>query len=78
MIQDIQATHGGVEFPRTTMADSRRRTRRMRLFAILVTVAVGFSGGLLQQFHRQANLNASMGEAFSPIPTGPFAALPRL
>jgi hypothetical protein len=50
----------------------------MRIFAVLVTAAVGFSGGLLQQFHRQASLNASMGEAFAPIPTGPFAAFPRL
>jgi hypothetical protein len=75
MIQNFQAAHGGVVFYHTP--DRRRRARRMRLAAIMVTVAVGFSGGLLQQFHYQASLKAKMGEAQSPIPTGPFAYFPR-
>lgn len=75
MIQNFQAAHGGVVYYRTP--DPRRRARRMRLAAIAVTVAVGVSGGVLQQFHYQANLNARLGEAKSPIPTGPFAYFPR-
>ncbi len=75
MIQSYQAAHGGVIFYRTP--SSRARARRMRFAAIMVTVAVGLSGGLLQQFHYQANLNAKLGEAQSPIPTGPLAYFPR-
>ncbi len=75
MLQNHQAAHGGVVS--YGASDPRRRARRMRLTAILVTVAVGFSGGLLHQFHSQANLKAGMGEAQAPIPTGPFAYFPR-
>ena len=75
MIQTYQAAHGGVVFYRTP--GMRQRARRMRMAAIMVTVAVGFSGGLLQQFHYQANLKDRMGEAESPIPTGPLAYFPR-
>ncbi len=41
----------------------------------MVTVAVGSSGGVLQQFHYRAN--AQLGEAQSLIPTGPLAYFPR-
>ena len=74
MIRDVQSAHLS-DFHRAP--GSRRRARRMRMLAILVTVAVGFSGGLLQQFHHQANLNAKLGQAEAPIPTGPFAYFPR-
>ncbi len=75
MIQNFEAAHGGVVFYRTNGV--RSRARRMRLAAIMVTVAVGLSGGVLQQFHHQSTLNARMGEAESPVPTGPFAYFPR-
>ena len=75
MIQNHQAAHGGVVFHRTPAV--RRRARRMRMTAIMVTIAVGFSGGVLHQFHSQATLNARLGAAESPIPTGPLAYFPR-
>jgi len=75
MIRNLQSAHPSIDVHRAP--DSRRRARRMRMFAIMVTVAVGFSGGLLQQFHHQANLNGRLGQAEAPIPTGPFAYFPR-
>lgn len=75
MIQNFQSAHGGVVYYRTP--DPRRRARRMRLAAIAVTAAIGFSGGVLQQFHYQATLNDRLGDATSPIPTGPLAYFPR-
>ncbi len=75
VIQTYQAAHGGVVFYRTPSA--RHRVRRMRFAALAVTLAVGFSGGVLHQFHAQTALNADLGGAESPIPTGPFAYFPR-
>ena len=75
MIRTYQAAHGGVVFYRTPSA--RQRTRRTRLAAIAVTAAIGFSAGLLQSFHTQANHDARFGETGAPAPAGPFAAFPR-
>jgi hypothetical protein len=75
MIQSYVAAHGGVVFYRTPSA--RRRVRRMRIAAIMVTAAIGISGGVLQQFHESTTQNARLGDAQSPIPTGPFAYFPR-
>ena len=49
----------------------------MRAAAVIVTLAIGVSGGVLQQFHAETSLNARMGDAESPVPTGPFAYFPR-
>jgi len=75
MIRNVQPAPFGIEVHRAT--DPRRRARRMRILAIMVTAVVGLSGGLLQQFHHQANLNAGLGQAEAPIPTAPFAYFPR-
>jgi len=75
VIQNYQAPHGGVIFYH--VIGPRRRMRRMRAAAVIVTLAIGVSGGVLQQFHAETNLNARMGDAESPVPTGPFAYFPR-
>lgn len=74
MIKTYQAAHGGVVFYRTLSA--RQRARRTRLAAIVVTAIIGFSGGLLQSFHTQAN-HARFGEIGAAVPAGPFASFPR-
>ena len=75
MIQNQDASHGGLIF--YPASGPRRRARRMRAAALAVTLAVGLSGGVLHQFYTQTNLNNRMGEAEYPIPTGPFAYFPR-
>ena len=72
VIQNYQAPHGGVIFYRVIGP-----RRRMRAAAVIVTLAIGVSGGVLQQFHAETSLNARMGDAESPVPTGPFAYFPR-
>ena len=74
MIKSYQSAHGGVVFYRTP--SPRQRARRMRLAAILVTAAVGFSGGLLQSFHTQTQAGARLGQGDMPAPTSPFASFP--
>jgi ferric-dicitrate binding protein FerR (iron transport regulator) len=75
MIQTFHPAHEGVVSYRTP--DPRRRARRTRLVALLVIAAVGFSAGLLQQFHDQASVNADHGGMHLSAPTGPFAYFPR-
>ena len=75
MANDLRSPHGGLIFYPTLNA--RRRARRMRMAAIAVTLAVGVSGGVLRQFYAETNLNARMGSAEYPIPTGPAAYFPR-
>jgi hypothetical protein len=73
--QELRLPHGGLVYYPTLNA--RRRSRRMRMAAIAVTVAVGVSGGVLHQFYTQTALSARMGSADYPIPEGPFALFPR-